>query len=486
MSGARLLRSGALAVGVIGALAVVAGFTIDDVAARALTIVAGTAAICIAGTIVVATPRLQAYLRNEAADRARVRALVRDVEVVRRQTTQLDQRSTRMRATLDGLVADQRARSRAADRSATDTGRQLERLDQAVRRLDGDLSRRVADVDGRTAGRFAATVRAIEALTRRVDRLGPAADAPPLAVALTGHLEVAGWPPVAVESGALADAVRALAADRGDTVVRLDPAAPPTDVSLVVLDGIEGAERGLDAAIASAATTVASTSGPRSAATLERLTGAGFVIDGRSGPRGEIVLAGRRRPRHDVDGPPVNVFVLSTGRSGTATFATACTHLTNFTSGHEINARLVGEARLAYPPMHIEADNRLAWMLGGLAQRYDDRPVLYVHLIRDRAAVLASLIDRWDSPFRANITRAVGHGIITRIADWGPDEVADVCNFFIDTVTANITEFLRTRPAMELHLETLPDDFPAFLDRIGAEGDLVAAAAELTVRHNAG
>jgi hypothetical protein len=61
----------------------------------------------------------------------------------------------------------------------------------------------------------------------------------------------------------------------------------------------------------------------------------------------------------------VNVFVLGRGRCGSTTFIRAYKHISNFTSGHETRARLLGEARLNYPDHHIEADNRLSWMRAG-------------------------------------------------------------------------------------------------------------------------
>ena len=117
----------------------------------------------------------------------------------------------------------------------------------------------------------------------------------------------------------------------------------------------------------------------------------------------------------------MRVFVLGTGRCGTTTFARACAHIENFTSGHESNARFIGESRLEYPTDHIEADNRLSWMLGALGARYDGTEVLYVHLRRDPDEVARSFELRWESGFRASIIRAFAHGIVQRIEDWPAD-----------------------------------------------------------------
>lgn len=181
----------------------------------------------------------------------------------------------------------------------------------------------------------------------------------------------------------------------------------------------------------------------------------------------------------------MNVFVLCTGRCGSMTFVEACGHVTNFTAGHETRAAKIGPARFAYPAGHIEVDNRLSWHLGGLGAAYDGSDVLYVHLRRDPEAVARSFLKRWDSGFRASIIRAFGHGIVQRAKEWPEHRRLDVCRHYVDTVTANIDEFLSGRPSLTVDLQTVEPDFAGFLDRIGAEGDRSAALAEWKVRHNA-
>ena len=68
---------------------------------------------------------------------------------------------------------------------------------------------------------------------------------------------------------------------------------------------------------------------------------------------------------------------------------------------------------------------------------------------------------------------------------WDDDEILDVCRFYIDTVNANITEYLETRSSIAVSLEDVEHDFDLFLDRIDAGGDLDAARAEWKIRHNA-
>jgi len=182
---------------------------------------------------------------------------------------------------------------------------------------------------------------------------------------------------------------------------------------------------------------------------------------------------------------PTNVFVLCTGRCGSVTFTKACGHLTNFTAGHESRASRIGTDRLDYPTGHIEADNRLSWHLGELGRRWDGRGTLYVHLMRDPDMVAASFAKRWDSTYRPSMIRAFGHGIVMRTQDWPEERRLDVARFYADTVNSNIEEFLAHRPSVTVNVETVGDDFPRFLDGIGAEGDLTAAVAEWDTQHNA-
>jgi hypothetical protein len=179
----------------------------------------------------------------------------------------------------------------------------------------------------------------------------------------------------------------------------------------------------------------------------------------------------------------VNVFVLGTGRTGTMTLTRACSHFSNYTAGHESRAHLVGDARLDYPAGHLEADNRLSWFLGSLGRRFDRRATLYVHLLRNEDDVVASYRRRATN--RNGIIPAFGHGIVMpRRAD-EPHDLDEVCRMFVRTVNDNVRDFLRHRPSMELHLETLSDSFGELVDRIGAEGDLRQAYLELQTRHNA-
>lgn len=177
----------------------------------------------------------------------------------------------------------------------------------------------------------------------------------------------------------------------------------------------------------------------------------------------------------------MRVFVLGTGRCGTTTFAKACAHLSNYTAGHETRIAQIGESRFSYPDGHIEADNRLVWFLGSLAEHFDGTDVFYVHLRRNPEDVIRSFDGRWNG--EVSIIRAFGYDITC-----GSANVADadaITRFYIDTVTANIEDFLRDRQSMTMRLEEMPNIFPQFLNRISAKGDIDAAIKEWSIPHNA-
>ncbi len=176
----------------------------------------------------------------------------------------------------------------------------------------------------------------------------------------------------------------------------------------------------------------------------------------------------------------MNVFILNTGRCGSTTFIEACRHITNYTAGHETRVHLLGPDRLAYPPNHIEADNRLSWMLGRLDTAYGDN-AYYVHLTRDRNQVAASFARRTDF----GIMKAYREGILLHE---GQEQASaeSLAQDYIDTVEANIAHFLKDkRHTMEFALENADADFRRFWNWIGATGEMDKALAEWNTRHNA-
>ena len=176
----------------------------------------------------------------------------------------------------------------------------------------------------------------------------------------------------------------------------------------------------------------------------------------------------------------MNVFILNTGRCGSSTFIRACQHISNYSSAHESRCDLLGEARLAYPDNHIEADNRLAWFLGKLDMQFGNRAI-YVHLLRNQDATASSYAKRL---FAGGIIPAYRKGILQHL----PKDVPDlaVALDYYDTVNSNIEHFLKDKTQkMRFQLENAQQDFQAFWQFIGAEGDLDAALHEFNNRYNA-
>lgn len=153
--------------------------------------------------------------------------------------------------------------------------------------------------------------------------------------------------------------------------------------------------------------------------------------------------------------------------------------MTNYSAGHETRAGLIGPDRFDYPPNHVEAGNRLSWLLGRLDRHYGDRAA-YVHLERDPVAVAESFLRR----YHEGIIGAYNSQILMGLR-MGADPLA-VCLDYVDTVTTNIRAFLRDkRRAWTIAIESPQAEFRAFWRGVSAEGDLEAALAEFSVRYNA-
>lgn len=213
-------------------------------------------------------------------------------------------------------------------------------------------------------------------------------------------------------------------------------------------------------------------------------------------PKDPPLVATRPRVAAIGSNYEMRVFVLSTGRAGTTTFARACSHCTNYTSGHESRAGLIGAARFEYPDDHVEVDNRLSWFPGHLATHFPD--ARYVHLIRERDATARSFLAGWPADLSrlgwlrharrpqpgAGLMYAFAYGIIARWHEWPREERGEVSRFLVDTINSNIAEFLQSRSHVAIALEDIHDDFPRFWRWISAEGDLDAAMREWDVHHN--
>lgn len=179
-----------------------------------------------------------------------------------------------------------------------------------------------------------------------------------------------------------------------------------------------------------------------------------------------------------------NVFILCTGRSGSTTLAKACSHITNYSSGHETRASEIGESRLNYADNHIEADNRLSWMLGSLDKKYGD-DAFYVHLIREKESLVKSFGNRWS--YSSSILQFLAKGVYSLAPELlGEAQKQTICEDYFDIINSNIELFLRDKSnKMVMQLETIEADFEDFWNQIDAQGDFELAKQELSNSHNA-
>ena len=174
----------------------------------------------------------------------------------------------------------------------------------------------------------------------------------------------------------------------------------------------------------------------------------------------------------------MNIFVLNAGRCGSTTFIKACEHITNYTAAHESRVHLTGDMRIDYPDNHIEADNRLSWLLGRIDRKFGT-DAHYIHLLRDRKKSVASFVKR----SRFGIMKAYREGILLGGNNQTPEQIADD---YLETIETNISLFLKDKPmASTFRLEQAEEDFKRFWQRIGAEGDLDRALNEWQIQHNA-
>ena len=175
----------------------------------------------------------------------------------------------------------------------------------------------------------------------------------------------------------------------------------------------------------------------------------------------------------------MNVFILNTGRCGSTTFIKACQHINNYSAAHESRATFIGEQRLAFPDNHIEADNRLSWILGRLDNTYSDN-AFYVHLMREKNSTAESFSKRTDF----GIMKAYREGILMQEQE--NDSALELAHDYIETIETNISLFLKDKThTLEFNLENAEQDFARFWQAINAQGDFEAALTEWNTSYNA-
>ena len=175
----------------------------------------------------------------------------------------------------------------------------------------------------------------------------------------------------------------------------------------------------------------------------------------------------------------MNIFILNSGRCGSTTFIKACQYITNYTAAHESLLSNTGAQRFDYPDNHIEADNRLSWLLGRLDNTYANN-AFYVHLTRNDTDVTTSFSKR----INFGILKAYEQGILMHEQHLVPAQ--DIAEDYIETVESNIKLFLKDKSnKMDISVETAKTDFTKFWYMINAVGDLEKAIDEWDIKHNA-
>ncbi len=166
------------------------------------------------------------------------------------------------------------------------------------------------------------------------------------------------------------------------------------------------------------------------------------------------------------------------------TFAKACSHITNYTSGHETH-RNNPERFPVYPDNHIEVDSHLSGMLGQLGQQYREidkhggATIYYVHLWREPLEVAESFLRRPGAQ-RMAATMFQFAGQLTR------EQWLEHMYRLAEISYANISYFLQDkRLVRRYNIDQAADNWPEFWKWIEAEGDMEAAKAEFNTHYNA-
>jgi len=166
----------------------------------------------------------------------------------------------------------------------------------------------------------------------------------------------------------------------------------------------------------------------------------------------------------------MRIFVLGTGRCGSTTFSKACSHITNYTSGHETCR---GQVNIKYPDNHIEIDPHLVWNLPLLKLKY--KGAYFVHLLRERDACIASLSRRVS-------TKNLWIPFVYQKKSPSPEEIKKAASNFYDNINLNIS--ILCPEAFIFKLETWKIAFPRFWRVIEAKGGLGEALAEFKIFYN--
>jgi len=161
----------------------------------------------------------------------------------------------------------------------------------------------------------------------------------------------------------------------------------------------------------------------------------------------------------------MRVFVTGTGRCGSVSFAHACTFISNYSVAHESPCGL-----LHYPDNHIEVNPQLRYVIKPLAEQFPDAK--WVHLVRDRDACADSLAalngGKWMQHFNDLCPTVMPNSNPTLRAKRVYEHLATCIDVMIE-------RFVKPENRRRIDLDHIGDQWPQFLQWIGAEGDLQAS-----------
>jgi hypothetical protein len=172
----------------------------------------------------------------------------------------------------------------------------------------------------------------------------------------------------------------------------------------------------------------------------------------------------------------MNIFVTGTGRCGTTTFSKACSHIKNYTSGHETKAGIINRK---YPNNHIEVDPRLFWNINKFFDLNNSLDYYIVHLIREPKSCINSIASR-------KSTKNLWIPFTYQKKNPSKEEIFLASENYYYFVNSTISKVFENCSNYQLFkLENAEEDWYNFWNNIQAKGDYEKALKEFKIKYNA-
>ena len=177
-----------------------------------------------------------------------------------------------------------------------------------------------------------------------------------------------------------------------------------------------------------------------------------------------------------------NVFVLCTGRCGSTTFYKACSHIKNYTSGHESKISDPTMERFKFPKHHIEIDNRLSWFLPLLDVFNNENRTFYVHLVRNFELTVNSFMKR-KGP-KSHLDNFIRGFCNQNDVNENRYQLA---KRMVATIDMTINNYVHNKPHVrDFFIEAAKEQFPYFCEQINADVNIEKAIKEFDIKYNKG